>query len=99
MDDSLFFATFDPLFVNAPETCTLCIVRPPAFNYEYAIEEGSGQRTYQKGFCCSACAMDLMRKLAAREASEWKEEEVAMEAEHLDIADMQKRRLATFGAR
>jgi hypothetical protein len=98
MDDSLFFATFDPLFVNAPETCTLCIVRPPAFNYEYAVEKENGQRTYEKGYCCTACAVNLMQKLEAREAGEWQEEEAAMEADHLDIADLQKRRLATFGA-
>ena len=99
MDDSLFFATFDPLFINAPETCTLCIVRPPAFNYEYAVGIENGQRTYEKGFCCTACALALMRKLESREASEWREEEEAMEADHLDTADLQKRRLATFGAR
>jgi hypothetical protein len=99
MDDTLFFATFDPLFVNAPETCTLCIVRPPAFNYEYTVEQESGQRTYEKGFCCRDCALALMRRLEAREASEWQEEEAALEADHLDVEDLQKRRLATFGAR
>jgi hypothetical protein len=99
MDDSLFFATFDPLFINAPEACTLCIVRPPAFSYEYALQQESGQRTYQKGFCCSKCARDLVRKLESREASEWQQEEAALEAEHMDVTDLQKRRLATFGTR
>jgi hypothetical protein len=32
MNDSLFFATFAPLYVNAPDACNLCIAQPPAFN-------------------------------------------------------------------
>jgi hypothetical protein len=38
-----------------------------------------------------------MKKLAGREAEEWAEEEAELEAEHLDVTDLQKRRLATFG--
>jgi hypothetical protein len=34
MNDSIFFATFDPLYINAPQSCSLCITQPPAFNYE-----------------------------------------------------------------
>ena len=82
MNDSLFFATFDPLYVNAPDACSLCIAQPPAFTYEYCIEQHDGKRHYIKGFCCTACASGLMKKLAGREAQEWAEEEAELEAEH-----------------
>ena len=70
MNDSLFFATFDPLYVNAPETCTLCLTEAPAFNYEYCIEQNDGNRHYIKGYCCASCAAGLMKKLAGREAED-----------------------------
>jgi len=97
MTDSLFFATFDPLFINAPEACTMCVLQPPILNYEYATEDDNG-RTYLKGFCCASCAAELLRKLKDTEAQEWEEEEAALEADHMDVTDFQKRRLATFGA-
>lgn len=97
MNDSLFFATFDPLYVNAPETCTMCVVQPPIYNYEYCLEDEEGKRTYLKGFCCASCAAALLNKLENREAEEWKEEEAVMEADRMDVADFQKRRLAAFG--
>ena len=97
MNDSLFFATFDPLYVNAPDACSLCIAQPPAFTYEYCIEQNDGQRHYIKGFCCTACSAGLLQKLARREAQEWAEEEAELEAGEMDVTDLQKRRLATFG--
>jgi hypothetical protein len=97
MNDSLFFATFDPLYVNAPDACTMCVVQPPIYSYEYCIEDEDGKRTYLKGFCCAACANTLLKKLENREAEEWEQEEAALEAEHLDVTDLQKRRLASFG--
>ena len=97
MNDSLFFATFDPLYINAPDACSLCIAQPPAFSYEYCVEQTDGKRHYIKGFCCTACATGLLQKLAGREAREWAEEEAELEADDTDITDLQKRRLATFG--
>jgi len=38
-----------------------------------------------------------MQKLAGREAREWAEEEAELEADNMDVTDLQKRRLATFG--
>jgi hypothetical protein len=38
-----------------------------------------------------------MQKLAGSEAREWAEEEAELEDDHMDITDLQKRRLATFG--
>jgi len=97
MYDSLFFATFDPVYVNAPDICDVCIKQPPMFNYEYCIEEPGGQRQYIKGFCCAACAEGLLKKLKTREATEWAHEEAELEADNVDVTDFQKRRLATFG--
>ena len=34
MNDSLFFATFDPLLGQRSETCTLCLTEVPAFKDE-----------------------------------------------------------------
>ena len=98
MNDSIFFATFDPLYINAPESCSLCITQPPAFNYEYCVEQTDGTRHYIKGFCCPACASGLLAKLAGKEAQEWAEEEAELEADDVDVTDLQKRRLATFGS-
>ena len=98
MNDSVFFATFDPLYFNAPEACSLCITLPPIFTYEHCVEEANGQRQYLKGFCCAKCAQQLLQKLANTEAKEWEEEEAALEADDLDVTDFQKRRLATFGS-
>jgi len=50
MNDSVFFATFDPRYINAPDACSLCIAQPPAFNYEYCVEQTDGKRHYIKGF-------------------------------------------------
>ena len=97
MNDSVFFATFDPLFINAPEACSLCLGPPPIYNYEYCIEREGGERHYIKGYCCGACAAGLLKKLEGKEAQEWAEEEAGLEAEHMDVTDLQKRRLATFG--
>src|ERR1700746_3455623 len=97
MNDSLFFATFDPLYINAPDACSICIARPPAFSYEYCVEQNDGKRNYIKGFCCTACAAGLLQKLAGQEAREWADEEAELEADNMDVTDLGKRRLATFG--
>jgi hypothetical protein len=99
MNDSVFFGTFDPLCVDAPDICSLCIAQPPAFEYESCIVAGSGEREIKKGFCCASCARALLRTLENTEASEWAEEEAELEAENHDVTEYQKRRLATFGAK
>ncbi|HVO59668.1 MAG TPA: hypothetical protein VMT53_01965 [Terriglobales bacterium] len=97
MNDSVFFGTFDPLCVDAPETCNLCIAQPPVYEYESCMEGENGERTITKGFCCASCARAMLNNLEGREADEWAEEEAELESEHVDITDYQKRRLATFG--
>lgn len=61
MNDSVFFATFDPLYVNAPDACALCIAQPPLFTYEYCVEDSDGKREYLKGFCCAQCAQTMLK--------------------------------------
>ncbi len=97
MNDSIFFGTFDPLCVDAPDVCNLCVAQPPAFEYESCIQGETGQREVKKGFCCASCARAMLKNLEGREAIEWAEEEAELEAEHVDVTDYQKRRLATFG--
>lgn len=97
MNDSVFLATFDPVVIDAPEACSLCLAQPPVFEYEYSIEQSGGERHYIKGFCCSACACGLLKKLEGKEAQEWAAEEAELEADDIDVADLEKRRLATFG--
>jgi hypothetical protein len=99
MMNSVFFATFDPLLSNAPDACALCLTQPPAFSYEYCNENDEGERKYLNGFCCSSCAGGLLKKMANAEASQWEAEEAVLEAESVDVTDLQKRRLATFGSK
>ncbi len=47
--------------------------------------------------CCTECAAGLIKKLAGHEADEWAEEEAELAADNMDVSDLQKRRLATFG--
>ena len=84
--------------MNAPEACNLCLLLPPAFSYEYCIDRDEGKRHYIKGYCRGACAAGLLKKLAGKEALEWTEEEAELRAEDVDVTDLEKRRLATFGA-
>jgi len=98
MNDSVFFGTFDPLCVDAPDVCNLCIAQPPTYEFETCLEGGGGEREVKKGFCCASCARALLKNLEGREASEWAEEEAELAAEHVDISEYQKRRLATFGS-
>ena len=97
MMHSVFFATFDPLLSNPPDACSLCLIAPPAFSYEYCIEDADGERKFLNGFSCADCSTGLLKKLANAEATQWEEEEAVLEAEALDVTDLQKRRLATFG--
>jgi len=96
MHTSVFFATFDPLF-DAPEVCNLCTLNPPTFNYEFCLEDVNQGTRETKGYCCESCAIQLLKGLERAESREWAEEEAALAADHLDVSDFQKRRLATFG--
>jgi len=55
------------------------------------LNRTDGKRHYIKGFCCTACAAGLLKKLAAREAEEWAQEEAELQADDMDVTDLQKR--------
>ena len=97
MNDSVFFGTFDPLCVDAPDVCSVCIAQPPTYEFETCLQGENGEREIKKGFCCAKCARGMLRTLEIRESDEWAEEEAELEAEHVDVTEYQKRRLATFG--
>ncbi|HTM86644.1 MAG TPA: hypothetical protein VL155_00490 [Terriglobales bacterium] len=96
MNDSLFFASFDPLFCEAPDACELCGASLPIFQYEYCTQNQNNERQYLKGFCCDACAAQLLQKLKHSEAREWAEEETALRADDMDVTEFRRRRLAAF---
>ena len=96
MNDSVFFASFNPLFCEAPDTCELCGVNLPIFQYEYCTQNQNRERQYLKGFCCAACAAQLLQKLKRSEAREWAEEETALCADDMDVTEFHRRRLAAF---
>lgn len=96
MNDSVFFATFDPVFCDAPASCERCGARTPVFQYEYCTKNEKNERQYLKGFCCGACADQILRQLKAAESREWAEEETALRADDLDTTDLHQRRVAAF---
>lgn len=97
MTDKLSFATFDPLLHDTPALCGVCASAAPVFAYEFRTEE-HGETKENPGFCCVQCAGVLLKKLEGVESREWAEEEKALQAEDMDIAEFKQRRLAAFGA-
>ncbi|HTR66185.1 MAG TPA: hypothetical protein VMH85_10455 [Terriglobales bacterium] len=95
MMDSLFFAGFDPLH-EVPEVCTLCSARPPVFSFDYRALAANGESQRTTGFCCTACAAALLRKLERAESGEWAEEEAALAQDDFDVSEFHKHRLAAF---
>ena len=96
MNDSAFFATFDPLFCEAPDTCEVCGVNLPIFQYECCTQNQGKEHQYAKGFCCASCAVRLLQHIKSLEAREWAEEETALRADDMDVTEFRKRRLAAF---
>jgi len=95
MIDSLFFAGFDPLH-DVPALCTVCSSRPPVFGFDYHARDAKGESQATKGFCCSACAAELLKKLENVESQEWASEEAALAQDDFDVSDLHKQRLAAF---
>jgi hypothetical protein len=95
MIDSLFFASFDPIH-EVPEACALCSVHPPVFSYDYRGLARDGEQQKTAGFCCAACAAELLKKLEQAEAEEWAEEEASLEDDAFDVTEFRKHRLAAF---
>ncbi|HEU5335681.1 MAG TPA: hypothetical protein VFU27_06940 [Terriglobales bacterium] len=96
MNDSVFFATFDPIFCDAPASCDRCGAGVPVFQYEHCTQNQDKERQYLKGFCCGTCADQILRQLKAAESREWAEEEAALQADDMDTTELHHRRQAAF---
>jgi hypothetical protein len=96
MSEKVTFSAFDPIRFDAPSYCDVCTSNPPVFHYEYTLDEGA-RLSPKRGFCCSSCAVRLLEKLRNAESQAWTEEEASLRAEDVDVADLEERRLATFG--
>jgi hypothetical protein len=97
MSEKVTFSAFDPMRFDAPSHCDVCTSNPPVFHYEYSLDEGA-RLSPKRGFCCSFCAAHLLEKLRNAESQVWAEEEASLKADDLDVADLEERRLATFGS-
>jgi hypothetical protein len=96
MSEKVTFSAFDPMRFDAPSHCDVCTSNPSVFHYEYSVDEGA-RRSPKRGFCCGSCAVRLLDKLQCAESRIWAEEEASLKAEDLEVADLEERRLATFG--
>jgi hypothetical protein len=96
MSEKVTFAAFDPMRFDAPAQCAVCNSNPPVFHYEQSEDEGARQSP-RRGFCCNVCAGRLLEKLRNAESQVWAEEEASLKADDVDVADLEGRRLATFG--
>ena len=74
MSEKITFSTFDPMRFDVPSGCTLCSSESPFFRYEYNLDEGARQSP-TTGFCCTACAEQLLQDLRRSESKVWGEEE------------------------
>src|SRR4029077_2219494 len=97
MSEKVGFSVFDPMRFDAPSHCNVCTSYPPVFHYEYSVDEGA-RLSPKRGFCCSSCAVRLLDKLQRVESRMWAEEEASLKADDVEVADLEQRRLATFGA-
>lgn len=95
MMDSLFLAGFDPLH-EVPEQCTICSSRPPVFCFDYRGWDEKQNPQESKGFCCTSCAISLVKQLDRAESQEWESEEAALAADDFDVTEFHKHRLAAF---
>ena len=93
---TLSFSTFDPLFSDAPLLCDVCETKPSVFHFK--SQHADETQRPARGFCCSACAVDLLGRLQRAESLSWAEEEVSVQSEGGDVGDLHARRVATFGS-
>ena len=97
MRNQLSFATFDPLFSDAPTLCDICETKPSVFQFENCSAEQNPACRPVKGFCCAPCATQLLDQLRDAESLAWAEEEASVQKDGTDVAEFHTRRLATFG--
>lgn len=97
MRNQLTFSTFDPLFSDAPALCEICEKKPSVFQFENGCSDNEGGCRPVKGFCCAACATQLLEQLEQAESIAWAEEEASVRTDGGDVAEFHTRRLQTFG--
>ena len=95
MRASVFLAAFDPMH-EVPRVCGSCKMKPPVFNYEFRAYGRTGELSDTEGFCCAACAGEMVNKLERNEARLWEQEERALEAEDVDVSALHEQRVAAF---
>jgi hypothetical protein len=95
MSSSLSFFAFEPLR-EVPEVCSLCTASSPVLIYESQIYGEGGESKEARGFCCTRCAVELLKKLEGAESRQWTEEEAALQADNVDVGDFRQHRLAAF---
>jgi hypothetical protein len=98
MRNQLSFSTFDPLFSDAPALCDICEGKPSVFQFESGSSDNRAVCHPVRGYCCAACATQLLNQLQAAESLAWAEEETSVQKDGVDISEFHTRRLATFGA-
>lgn len=91
------FSTFDPLFSDAPALCDVCEAKPSVYQFESHSDDDSPAHRPVTGFCCAACAIEMLDKLRSEESLAWEEEEASVKGQGLDVSTFHQRRLATFG--
>ncbi len=96
MRNQLCFSTFDPLFSDAPSLCDICEAKPSVFQFESGSAERASAVRPVRGYCCAACATQLLTQLEDAESLAWAEEEASVQKDGVDVSDFHARRLATF---
>lgn len=93
MNSKVTFSSFDPV-VHDTQLCDVCLANPPILHYE--LRAGDAQDLPSKGFCCSRCALELLKKVECAGSQEWADEEAALKADDVDVSEFHRRRLASF---
>jgi hypothetical protein len=94
MNSKVTFSSYDPV-VHDTQLCDVCQANPPILHYELCAGDAA-QDLPGKGFCCSHCAVELLKKVESAESQEWADEEAALKADDVDVSEFHRRRLASF---
>lgn len=93
----LKLSTFDPMH-ETPTRCHVCDMNLPIFYYEWRPYDAAGEAHETEGFCCSRCAVDLVKKMEHGEAREWAAESAALHAEGVEFANVEEYERSAFAA-
>jgi hypothetical protein len=67
--ESILFSMRRPRTDTLPRRCTVCGANPALFQYQE--HTGSHPMRRQSGTCCTACAFNMLLRIANEEAREW----------------------------